>query len=426
MSVIRLDAFNVRTLPPGEYHDDPASGVRGLVLRVSRRGARSFAIRYRHSRRYTLGRTPPLKLSEAREEGRRLLARVALGDDPAQARRAARAGELTVGDLADACLADLKLKPSTREEWERLAETELRPLYGKRAAVGLGRQEIQRDFKKLARRSDYTANRTFELLRRIFSWAVETDRIPGTPFVGIKKPGVELESDRVLSAEELLLLLRALDELPGQYAEATLALLLTGTREGMVVGSRRRELEALGTTEKRWIVPGERTKNGRPHVVPLSDQAEAVFLRRLKATSDYLFPPARVTRVQPEHMWWSSRFVARLCTVMEELLWCDRNNNGARLELAVGKKHPKSSIDNWTIHNLRAAIGTHMTEDLGVLEVVVSLILSHTPPGPRVSRLYNRAERLTERRAALVAWANWLDTLRTNAQRPAGALQVVK
>jgi hypothetical protein len=66
----------------------------------------------------------------------------------------------------------------------------------------------------------------------------------------------------------------------------------------------------------------------------------------------------------------------------------------------------------WTIHNLRHAIGSHMREDLDVGVDVVSLLLAHQlNEGARVTRVYDRAQLLTKRRAALEAWAAWLERL---------------
>jgi hypothetical protein len=42
---------------------------------------------------------------------------------------------------------------------------------------------------------------------------------------------------------------------------------------------------------------------------------------------------------------------------------------------------------------------------------VVSLLLGHTMPGPQATKIYDRSELLDQRRAALVAWADWLDGL---------------
>jgi hypothetical protein len=39
------------------------------------------------------------------------------------------------------------------------------------------------------------------------------------------------------------------------------------------------------------------------------------------------------------------------------------------------------------------------------------MILGHTLSGPRSTRVYDRAERLAERRRALELWAAWLEGL---------------
>jgi hypothetical protein len=62
-----------------------------------------------------------------------------------------------------------------------------------------------------------------------------------------------------------------------------------------------------------------------------------------------------------------------------------------------------------TLHNIRPTVATHLRTDLGVSTDVVALILAHTPPGPRVTRVYNRADLRSERRSALGAWAQWLE-----------------
>ena len=68
-----------------------------------------------------------------------------------------------------------------------------------------------------------------------------------------------------------------------------------------------------------------------------------------------------------------------------------------------------TELARWTIHGLRHTIATHLRADLGVSTEVISLILGHTPPGPRVTRIYNRADLLPERAAALAAWAGWIE-----------------
>ena len=64
-----------------------------------------------------------------------------------------------------------------------------------------------------------------------------------------------------------------------------------------------------------------------------------------------------------------------------------------------------------TVHGLRHSLATHLREDLAIPPDVVSLILGHAVQGPAVSRIYDRAQRLGERRRALEAWAAWLERL---------------
>src|SRR3972149_10383720 len=83
-------------------------------------------------------------------------------------------------------------------------------------------------------------------------------------------------------------------------------------------------------------------------------------------------------------------------------------------ELQAGPLDPR-----WTIHGLRHTIATHLVEDLGTSRNVVSLILGHALSGPRVTRVYDRAEMLPERRAAAGRWAEWVGRAGRGAGRRA-------
>src|SRR5665213_1679455 len=91
-----------------EYRVD---GVRGLALRVSPVGAKTWTMRYRNrdgeQRRHTLGTYPEVGLADARIAAEMALGEVAGGGDPAKARRASRAAARarklsTVSDLFEA------------------------------------------------------------------------------------------------------------------------------------------------------------------------------------------------------------------------------------------------------------------------------------------------------------------------------------
>lgn len=400
---IRLDPFNVKTLPAGAtratYRDDL---VRGLVLRVTPAGARSYAIVYsRHGRNqtYTLGSTDRLTLKQARDEARLLLARVALGEDPAATKAAEKRETLSVAGLVEQCVAALvarkrrPLRPSTTKQWEWLRDRVIGPTLGREVAARLTLADLRRWGASVERkRGAYVAHDAYRVLRRAFSWGVEVGLLAGTPFIRMAPPGAGdvVASDRVLSLEELPVLLQALDELPGAYSSAVRLLLLTMVRRESVLGLQLAEVDGLAVEPfegeaPTWTVPAERSKSGRPHVVPLSPAAAAVIRQQREATErdGLLFAHPDLEG----HMGWSSAYVADLRAKMVAL-------HGA-------------PIPRWTIHNLRHTAATHLREHLGADRDLVRLLLSHAPP-PGATSIYDRAERLAERRQALDRWATWL------------------
>ena len=60
-------------------------------------------------------------------------------------------------------------------------------------------------------------------------------------------------------------------------------------------------------------------------------------------------------------------------------------------------------METWKVHGFRSSLATHSREVLKVGGYVVSLLLSHAPPGARITRVYDCSDLLDERRDALVA-----------------------
>jgi len=413
---LALHPQNVRTLPhrAGSVTRYWDAVVSGLVLRVYPSGVRSYTLDYRFGGRRTgliLGRVDQISLAEARLEARRLLAKRLRGEDPAAARRAARARGVTVAELIDRCIRDLEaggggrrhmpLRPKTSREWRRIARVEIGRKLGTRLAHQVSRQEVRDLLQGVDSR--YVANNVLALLRRAYSWGIVDGVVESSPCEKMPKPKAIEPSGRALSRNEVRWLWHAMEEDEQQAADVVRLLLFTGVRRDMVQGARRSEFE-LRAAEPRWIVPGGwegRSKTGLYHVVPLSGPAVDVVERRLDAVDgECLF------RVLGEDrpMGWSSRFVKGLKLDMATAM---RQDLAKRQGVEPGQvKAPE--IRRWTVHNLRHTIGTHMIEDLGVDRDVVSLILGHTQGGASATRFYDRSERLPHRRAALVSWAAWV------------------
>ncbi len=399
---LRLTPQSAKSLPAAEgrradYYD---SVRRGLVLRVSPSGERRWYLSYSRrgaARKLRLGDVDEMTLAEAREEARRLLIRVGLGEDPAAVRAAERIAGLSVAAVVREALRHLRLSDRTRREWQRLADVEVIPRLGDTPAAQLSRSEIRDWGARLARRSPTTAAHAFEFLRRCYSWAVEHDVLHGTPFVHLQPPAVRAASTRVLSTPELWALQRAIAALPGAYSDAVELLLLTLARREMVLGARRAELDLEA---KLWRVPAARMKARLDHLIPLSPRAVSAFKRRTDdAPGDVLFPPLRRDS-DSATMGWNSDYVLSL-----------KAKCAAALHVGPWPR--------WTIHNLRHTGATHLREDLGVDRDVVRLLLAHHRRD--VSGRYDRAEMLDQRRAALDSWDTWLAAIPRPGSVPADA-----
>jgi integrase len=386
-----------------EYRVD---GVRGLALRVSAEGKKTWTLRYRtltgEQRRQTIGTYPEVGLADARNAAEIALGKVAAGGDPAKDRRAQRAAAKarklsTVADLIEAYLeasekgrhrANALPKRRTtianeRHYFDRL----IKPRFGKRAIAELTRSEVQRFVDEIDAKSPSMARLARNVIRQAYNYAIgqeAVDRNPAQLTEVTRRPSRE----RVLTDGEVRAIWNVLDRPEaregldvGPMAAAALQLTaLTLQRGGEVVGLHARELDRAG---KLWILPGDRTKNHRPHVVPLSASAVKLLDQAFGKPewSGYAFPSPRGRRPMTRHA--LSRAMKRITTAL--------------------------SIADATPHDLRRTGATAMTgERIGVQRFIVSRVLnqiSDTGGAAAVTGIYDRNEYLVEKRRALDAWA---------------------
>ncbi len=115
------------------------SELSGFGLKVTPSGTKTYLVQYRAggrgmpTRRITIGRHgSPWTPEQARQEARRVLATVDLGDDPA-ARKADRRRELTVSELCDLYIAEgcTTKKPSAIRADQGRITWHIKPLLGK-------------------------------------------------------------------------------------------------------------------------------------------------------------------------------------------------------------------------------------------------------------------------------------------------------
>jgi integrase len=211
------------------------------------------------------------------------------------------------------------------------------------------------------------ANRTLEVVRKLFNWAVGRDLIQLNPCYRVPKPSSENRSDRVLSESEIRAVWNALSaEAP--LTAAIFKLRLLTAQRGAEVLTMRWDQIANGW----WTIPAQFAKNGLAHRVPLSPQASALLheIRPLGSGSPWAFP--------------------------------DADGEGHRT--AIHKAHERirrRSQVSFVPHDLRRTAASHMTS-MGISRLVVSKILNHVEKG--VTAVYDRYSYDREKREALDAW----------------------
>ncbi|HEY2153088.1 MAG TPA: site-specific integrase [Vicinamibacterales bacterium] len=120
-------------------------------------------------------------------------------------------------------------------------------------------------------------NRIQAVISRLFTVALDRSLVDAHPAARMIKRFREQPSDRILTNDELRALWAGLDAHPGRAADAVRLRLLLGQRGAEVMGMLWSEVDLKAKT---WDLAGSRTKNRRPHSVPLSSAAAAILERR--------------------------------------------------------------------------------------------------------------------------------------------------
>jgi integrase len=204
-------------------------------------------------------------------------------------------------------------------------------------------------------------------LSGLFSWAIrEGYEIPANPVHGTNRPLVR-SRDRVLSETELASIWRNAN---GEFGAIVKLLILTGQRRDEIGLLRWDEIDI----ERAVIVLlGNRTKNKREHIIPLSPLALSLLPERL---GEYVFGG-----------------------------FSSYSRGKSQLDVASG-------VGDWRLHDLRRTCATMMADRVGVLPHIIEAILNHMS-GHRagVAGTYNRAKYLDPMRDALNRWATHITML---------------
>jgi integrase len=370
-------------LPKGKaeaiFYDDDLPGF-GLRLRAG--GSVRWVYTYRigvRDRRITLGSPAALSATRARAIASELHAKIRLGEDPAGAKAEGRA---RVAETMDAqlrlYLAQKRgsVRPRSYAGIERHLIKHCRRLHGVPLAK-IDRRAVAATLTTIAGKSGpIEANRVRASLSAFFAWCIREGLLDANPVAGTgRRP--ERSRSRVLSSEELKALWNATAG-EEDYSAIVRLLLLTAARANEIAGLSWSEV-----TGDRIVLPADRTKNAREHLISLSEPARAILeARSRRADRDFIFGRHQDRGFSG----WSA---------CKALLDARIKANGATLA-------------NWTPHDLRRTCATRMAE-LGVAPHIIEAVLNHVSGHKHgVHGVYNRATYEPEKRQALGIWADHL------------------
>jgi integrase len=289
---MKLTAATARSagIPPGKsekiYFDDD---IHGFGLRVREGGSRSFVFQYKlgsKQRRMALGNATALNFGATRKTAEQLYARVKLGQDPASDKAEARA---TAAQTFKAAATDFlagkrtELRERTYPDLERHLLKHAKPLHELQLSK-ITRRDIAPIITSVTKNSGaVTANRVRTSLSTFFTWTLEQGIGADTnPVVGTSR-NKEQSRERVLTPAELRLIWTNLGD--DDFAAIIRLLALTGQRAGEVAGLCWSEIH-----DGMILLPPERSKNHRAHVVPLSTAALAIIeAQDRRADRDLIF-----------------------------------------------------------------------------------------------------------------------------------------
>ena len=368
---------------------------RGLFLFVTPTGGRLWRLKYRvrdREKLISLGAYPDVGLKRAREkrdEARKLLAD---GVDPSAERQERRTALLeTFEGVAEEWL-ELQSKSLAAETISILGtrlKSALYPYLGSRPITAITAQELLGALRRIEARGRHeTAHRVRALAGRVLRYAVATGRAQHDVAADLKDALAPVKSRNFASVTDPVRvgeLMRAIDGYTGHPVTALALKLapLVFVRPGELRAAEWTEFDLLAA---EWRIPGARMKMGDPHIVPLSRQALAILreLEPLARGGRYLFPSLR-TRDRP---------------------MSNNTINAALRRLGYTSQEQ-------TGHGFRTMASTLLNEQ-GFPPDVIELQLAHSDRN-KVRAAYNKAQRLSERRKMMQAWADYLDGLRAGA-----------
>lgn len=407
----RLTPENVEKLRPREglsveiIWDAAPSAPPAFGIRVRTTGKASYVIQYRTrhgtDRKMRVGGVGSggLTLAAAREAARKIIERVAAGEDPASDRRADETAE-RLEDLVLAYIEHGKTRKGverakgTTDDYRRAWAADIKgSVLGRTKPEDVTARALEAWLSRKAADAPVMADRLHALIRSAFRWAFRKERVEVDPTARLDRVIRQQSRERVLADAELRGLWLRIDaaaprpieeegpRLSVIQATAAKALVLLGQRLDETLRMRWADVDL---SARIWSIPGSARKGGKPHLVPLPATLVKLLEDLQPVTGKFV------------HVFAGRARKGRRQTSIA--------GNQSRFAEAIRAAAPE--VKDWTLHDLRRTCASGCAR-LGASEEVVGRLLGHTTKSRTagVTAVYQRYARLPEVAAALNAWA---------------------
>ena len=295
MPRLKLTKSTIDALPTPQtdtvYWD---AALPGFGVKVTPKGRKVFIVLYRTGgagsklRKYTIGPYGRATLHQARVAAQKVFAARLDGRDPAAEKREKlrRVVADRVEDLLETFIEQRLSQNRSGAEIARLLRREIGKAWAGRSIHEIGKRDVVEVISAIERRgAPIAANKTLKSIKTFMRWCVGRAILDQSSAEGVPPPAKEVARDRVLSDEELARVILAARQIDDHYGGIVELLALTGQRREEVA---RIVWDELDLAQRTWMIPKQRTKNAKPHIVQLSVQSITV-LKRMQRRGPYVF-----------------------------------------------------------------------------------------------------------------------------------------
>ncbi len=402
----RLQDQKIRSAkaPAGGRLELKDSNVDGLMIRVTRNGAKSFSLVFKvpgehpggpsktgaprkgRPHRMTLGSYPLLSLADARDQARKLLEQVDQGIDPrpARDRTALESYSNTVSAVAKRFVAqECKGHIKSWRRVERTLAMHVLPALGTKLIADIKRADINKlidvlvDEDREGGPMPGAAREVRKHVHHLFDFAVDRGIIDSNPAHKLKRKILKStngDAHRALEDDELKAIWQAACEIGYPFGDWVRLLMLTGARRGEWAEASRSEIDFGSRTHN---IPARRYKTGIPHAVPLTDVAWGI--------------------IEGLPVWNEGDFLFSTTGGVKAINSADAAKK--KIDRLTGP------MAKWSFHCFRVTAETRMVK-LGINPDHFQAVLGHVKQG--MQKVYNRHDYMDEKREALDLYAKHL------------------